>query len=235
MPYPRFIGKVDGEFTYLEDEELKHARVRRIKVGYKIEVNDLNGNVYIAQVEEISKKFLKARILNSLTIQDIDIKINLFLAVPNRLSKIDDLIEQISQLGVYSFTPVVVKTSALKEKDVLKKTEKWKKIALNSIKQCERLYPLKINNPITINDIPTSERNFLFYEREDKNTLKNYIGDKAKNINVILGNEGGFSEDEVRYLTQEKGFESVSLGKLILTMETAVIASICQINFVYNC
>lgn len=134
MAYPRFIGEIENNFAFLKEDELKHAKVRRIKEGYKIEINDLKGNIFLAQVEEMSKRYLKAKILEKLPSKELNIKINLFLAVPNKPSKIDDLIEPISQLRTYSLTPVITKTSALKEKDISKKLEKWKKIALNSIK-----------------------------------------------------------------------------------------------------
>ena len=232
MPYPRFIGKVENETAYLTEEEFHHAKVRRIKEGYKIEINDLNGNIFLAQVEEITKKYLKAKILEKIPAQDLDTKINLFLAVPNKLSKIDELIEPISQLGVFSLTPVITKNSSLKEKDIQKKLEKWQKIALNSIKQCERLYPVEINKPIKLKEITVSERNFLFYEREEENTLKNFLGDKASEINILIGNEGGFTKEEVEFLIR-KGYKTISLGKFILTMETAVITAICQTSFVY--
>ncbi|RUM48351.1 MAG: hypothetical protein DSY47_05575 [Hydrogenothermus sp.] len=232
MAYPRFIGEIENDFAFLKEDELKHAKVRRIKEGYKIEINDLKGNIFLAQVEEISKRYLKAKILEKLPSKELNIKINLFLAVPNKPSKIDDLIEPISQLGAYSLTPVITKTSALKEKDISKKLEKWKKIALNSIKQCERLYPLVINEPIKLKDIPKTERNFLFFEREENNTLKEFLGDKAENINILVGNEGGFVKEEVELLIK-KDYKTVSLGEHILTMETAVISAICQTNFVY--
>ena len=234
MAYPRFIGKIENDYAILENDEFHHAKVKRIKEGYKIEINDLQGNVYLTEVEEIGKKQLKAKILKKIPAQQNPLKIRLFQCMPNHLSKIDDLIEPISELGVYELVPVISKNSAVKEKDIIKKMKKWEKIALNSIKQCERLYPLKILEPIKFNEIQlNSNIGFIFYEREKENSLKNYLNKEVNSVSVIIGAEGGITEEELRF-AKEQGFESVSLGKNILRMETAVISGICQVNFVFS-
>jgi 16S rRNA (uracil1498-N3)-methyltransferase len=234
MAYPRFIGKIEGSYGFLTDEEFHHAKVKRIKKGYKIEINDLHGNVYLSEVEEIGKRELKAKILQKLPVEENPLKITLFQCMPNQLSKIDDLIEPVSELGVYELVPVISKNSAVKEKDVLKKIKKWEKIALNSIKQCERLFPVKVRKPIKFSEINlNSDIGFIFYEREKEQTLKNFIGKKANTVSVIIGAEGGITKDELNFAVK-KGFKSVSLGKNILKMETAVISSVCQVNFVFS-
>ena len=62
--------------------------------------------------------------------------------------------------------------------------------------------------------------------------LREFLGDEAENINILVGNEGGFIKEEVKLLIK-KDYKTVSLGEHILTMETAVISAICQTNFVY--
>jgi 16S rRNA (uracil1498-N3)-methyltransferase len=234
MAYPRFIGKVENGYGYLTDEEFHHAKVKRIKKGYKIEINDLHGNVYLSEVEEIGKKQIKVKIIEKTQVEENLLKITLFQCMPNHLSKIDDLIEPISELGVYQLVPVISKNSAVKEKDILKKKKKWEKIALNSIKQCERLYPLKISEPIKFNEINlNSDFGFIFYEREKEKTLKDFINKKANSVSIIIGAEGGITEDELK-LAIEKGFNSISLGKNILRMETAVVSAVCQVSFIFS-
>ena len=51
-----------------------------------------------------------------------------------------------------------------------------------------------------------------------------------KKINIVVGPEGGFSENEVNYLTK-KGYIRVSLGKRILRSETACFDLISKIAF----
>ena len=230
MGYLRFIGEKRGDFLILKDEELHHAKVRRIKLDEIIEVNSLDGNVYLGKVIEINKKYLKAEILKKLDINKRSTSIILYQVMPNKLSKIDDIIEAVSELGVDIFVPVVGEYSAVKEKDILKKFPKWEKKALNSIKQCKRLFPMKIEKPVDLKDIkPNSEFNIVFYEKEKNKSLKDFINNSFNSISVVIGNEGGFSEREIKLL-KEKGFISVSLGNNILRMETAIITALAQIQ-----
>ncbi len=234
MSYPRFIGRVEDGYAFLESDEFHHAvKVRRIKEGYRIEVNDLNGNVYLTEIERIEKKRVIAKVIEKLKVEEERLKITLFQCMPNHLSKIDDIIEPISELGVYKLVPVISKNTAVKEKDILKKIKKWEKIAINSIKQCRRLYPLKIEKPVRLKEIKTEDKiKIVFYEREREKTVKE-VKEKADSVSVLIGAEGGLTEEEIEIL-KEKGFETYSLGKNILRMETAIIVGICQVKFVIS-
>jgi len=226
--FPRFIGQVqDGKFI-IEGDEYHHAKVRRVREGHKIEINDLKGNIYRGEVIEITKKEIKGSVLHKIEAKENPIEIELFLGVPNRLSKIDELMEAITELGVKRFIPVITKNTAVKEKDIRKKIPKWEKISLNSIKQCGRLFPVEIKEPIYLKEIETEAgRKVLFYEKEKERRLE--VGVKCKKIAVVVGPEGGFTEGEVKLLLK-KGFTPYTLGNYILRMETAVITAICQVK-----
>ncbi|NPA57785.1 MAG: 16S rRNA (uracil(1498)-N(3))-methyltransferase [Aquificae bacterium] len=229
MGLARFIGQVkNGRFS-LEGEEYHHAKVRRIKEGQLIEVNNLQGEVFLCRVEEVGKKQIRGEVVGKVNPPEEKIRIELFLGMPNRLSKVDELIEPITELGVERLIPVITKNSAVKPQQVIKKLPKWEKISLNSIKQCGRLFPVKIEKPIKIGEIKTqAEKKVLFYEKERERSLT--AGESCKTAAVVVGGEGGFTEEEVRLL-EEKGFLPYSLGEYILRMETAVITSICQVKF----
>jgi len=201
MSYPRFIGRVKDRYAFLEGDEFHHAvKVRRIKEGYRIEVNDLNGNIYFTEVEKIEKKRVIAKVIEKLKIEEEKVKITLFQSMPNHLSKIDDIIEPISELGVYKLVPVISKNTAVKEKDILKKIKKWEKIAINSIKQCKRLYPLKIEKPVKLKEIESEDKiKIVFYEREREKTIKE-IKEKTDSVSVLIGAEGGLTEEEIESL-----------------------------------
>lgn len=226
----RLIGRREGELFYITDEELKHLRVLRLKPSDRVEINDLNGNVFEGEILEIDKKVAKVKPVRRLEAVDTPLKISLFLGMPNHLSKVDDLIEPISQLGVYRLVPVITKRSAVKEKDVLRKKDRWEKIALNSIKQCKRLFPVVVENPVDIHKINPEGLKLVFYENERVNKLKTMEFEKVDEVSVFIGPEGGFEEEEISMLKQ-KGFITLSLGDYILKMETAVIVSLCGLNF----
>ena len=72
------------------------------------------------------------------------------------------------------------------------------------------------------------------YENEEGTTIKDVLrgssSDKPRRIAVLIGPEGGFSEAEVRAVT-EAGGQSVSLGKTTLRTETACMAALAMIMY----
>ena len=54
--------------------------------------------------------------------------------------------------------------------------------------------------------------------------------EKGKSISILIGPEGGFSEQEINELTQQ-GFIRTSLGKRILRAETAAIYALSVIGY----
>ena len=89
------------------------------------------------------------------------------------------------------------------------------------------------------NDEPTdkafskkTQLKLIFFEEQKENNLKEVLTgfrDK-KNVVLLIGPEGGFSNDEVRAAV-EKGFIGTSLGPRILRTETAPIAAISIIQY----
>jgi len=105
-----------------------------------------------------------------------------------------------------------------------------KKIALNSIKQCKRPFPIIIEKPLKLYNIKSNDDlKVVFYEKEQQNKAKMLMNNNFKAASVFIGNEGGFKGEEIEYLKKE-GFIPLSLGDYILKMETAIIIGICQIK-----
>lgn len=233
MSYPLFIGKFEGDFLVLTDDEYHHAvKVRRLKEGDKVEVNDLQGNIYLGEILKIEKNKALIKPIQKQDIKIPDYKITLYQCMPNQLSKIDDIIEPISQLGVDRFVPVLSKNSAVKQSDVEKKIQKWEKIALNSIKQCRRLYPVSIDKPVKLSNINSyDDLKVVFYEKEYERKTKDLLGKTFQSCSIVIGNEGGFEKEEIKLLV-DKGFLPFSLGNYILKMETAIIVGVCQIKMI---
>ncbi|MBR2620468.1 MAG: RNA methyltransferase, partial [Firmicutes bacterium] len=77
------------------------------------------------------------------------------------------------------------------------------------------------------------------YENEDGTTIKDVLrevkastawAEGRNRIAVIIGPEGGFSDEEARMIVEEGG-RSVSLGKTTLRTETAGMAALSMIMY----
>ncbi|MFQ7473279.1 MAG: RsmE family RNA methyltransferase, partial [Anaerovoracaceae bacterium] len=63
-----------------------------------------------------------------------------------------------------------------------------------------------------------------------KDVLRLHSDKDIKSLAVIIGPEGGFSDDEASRIV-EAGGKSVSLGKTVLRTETAGIAAVSMIMY----
>lgn len=229
-----FTNNIDliNNIATLEDDELYHfSKVLRGQVGEQIEILCGDNNIYTAEVTSITKNFATAKIISaSPCLANPKENIVLFQGLP-KSDKLEFIVQKITELGVNKIIPFESNFTIAKNSFV--KMERLKKIAIEACKQCGRSKPIEIEQTIKLKNIEKYINNFdvvLFLnEKENPNEqIKKHIEKivKAKNIAIIIGAEGGFSDKEIEELIARKNIVSISLGKRILRTETASI-SIC--------
>ena len=76
-----------------------------------------------------------------------------------------------------------------------------------------------------------SDLNYVAYEKDANDVEGSFKGlEKGKSVTILVGPEGGFSEDEINMLVKQ-GFIRTSLGKRILRAETAAIYGLSVIGY----
>ena len=121
---------------------------------------------------------------------------------------------------------------------MIKKRERWQKIAFEASKQSERIHVPEIHPIIqfqelikqtVIYDLP-----LIFWEDENVNTLKRVIKENSKYSKIIylIGPEVGFSIEEVE-AAKKANITSASLGKHVVRSETTAIFAISIFNYHY--
>ncbi len=214
-------------------QDVNHVKnVLRKKVGEELIICDKdNCEDYLCKICELNEKQIECEIINTLE-SDIEpiTKVTIFQGLP-KSNKMELIIQKAVELGAYDIIPVEMKRCVVKldEKDKTKKIQRWQKISEVAAKQCGRNIIPKINNIVNIKNICNLIKEYdivlLAYENEKQNTIKKELQNLNKNnlkIAVIVGPEGGISEEEFSSLTQN-GAISVTLGKRILRTETVAI------------
>jgi 16S rRNA (uracil1498-N3)-methyltransferase len=119
----------------------------------------------------------------------------------------------------------VISARTIKRSNEVKK--RWLEIIKTATKQCGRSDIMNISEPIAYSDIfigNSSELKIIFYENS-LNKITKELFKPIKNISIVIGPEGGFTEEEVS-LANENGFIDLSLGDTVLRSSTALILSI---------
>ena len=145
--------------------------------------------------------------------------------------KPDRFIEAIKaavQLGVTKIIPIVSERAQYKSIN----HERIMKCIIESTEQSERLIPPILNEPIKLQDfILTPDIQQIIFANENEESIKiNSIKKFAISVAVMIGPEGGFSDNEQRMLLQNEKIVSVTLGETILRSEVAVSSLIACVN-----
>lgn len=226
----------DRAIRITDADDRKHmTKVLRLGVGDAVTISDSVQFEYTAEIAEIAKDYIEARILDKQRFaREPELKITLFQGIPKQ-GKLETIIQKTVELGVYSIVPVFTdRTVVTDHGNFRKKIERWQKIADEASKQCKRGIIPQIQKEITFQEMLKELAGFeliLFpYENEEERTIKDClreIKEKPHSAAVIIGPEGGFSDMEAEALI-DIGARSVSLGKTTLRTETAGMAAIAM-------
>lgn len=223
---------LNEDYIILDGDQFHHAKVVLRLVEKDNILITCNKETYLCEIDKIESEKIICKILSKEDInRESNININIYQAI-GKGNKMDLIIQKCTELGINKITPILTKRVIVKlsEEKLKNRKERYERISLEASKQSKRQNIPIIGDIISINDIKSKNLNnsvsLVAYENEDfkttklKEILKNL--DK-KNINIFIGPEGGWTEDEILYL-KSLGVISVSLGPRILRTETAPIA-----------
>ncbi len=141
--------------------------------------------------------------------------------------KFDLVVQKAVELGISRIQPLFTSRCDVRQNVKDSKSVRWRKIALESAKQCGRAKLMKIESPIEFTayiesfDIMRSgESRILFSERDGKSFSEIK---QSKKICAVIGPEGGWDDLELA-VAREHGFDLVTFGGRTLRAETAAIA-----------
>jgi 16S rRNA (uracil1498-N3)-methyltransferase len=228
-----------NQIIILDEFASHHAlRVMRVKVDDFLVLFNGDGFEYRGRVSDINKKTINVEILSKeKNNSESPININLFQSISSN-EKMDMVIQKATELGVNSIQPIFTSRSTIKLS--LDRTKKrlihWKQVSISACEQSGRSKIPTIKSPIEFDQISkgikTNSLNLLLHPdnlEESSNLPNEYSGD----INVFIGPEGGFSQDEVLLLKKQNCI-NIKLGPRILRTETAPLAIIAILQYKYG-
>lgn len=223
----------DNKFDLSADDLYHITRVMRMKTGDCVEIV-YNGEVYICELEIINNNInIFTKFKESKKEEDYIEKV---LIIPLlKENKIDLILQKATELGVSKIIPVIMERSIIKlekEKEN-KKIDRWNKICKEASEQSKRINIPIVTEVKKLKDLENeSGLKIVCSTKEKDNTIKKFLQSNKNNnkINIVIGPEGGISPKEEEYLNSI-GFESVSLGKNIMRVETVPIYVLSVINY----
>lgn len=218
----------ENKILITDKENIKHmSNVLRLQPNDLIEVSDGEKYEYVAQIMKVSKDNIECNIIESSAfIREPLRKVFLYQGIPKQ-SKMEYIIQKCVELGIYEVIPVFTERTVIHDKgNFNKKIERWQKISEEAAKQSKRGIIPKVHDSINFDEMLYKFKDIdlllFLYENEEKISIKDVLKSWKKNetIALIIGPEGGFSEEEAERL-RSLGAQFASLGKRILRTETA--------------
>jgi 16S rRNA (uracil1498-N3)-methyltransferase len=185
---------------------------------------------WLAKIEELNKKNgiikITKKLLDQKSSPDIWV-----LASPVKKEAFDLMIEKACELGAKTFIPVICEHTVVHKLN----QERLQAVAVEAAEQSERLDVMTVQ-PIT--DLRKYLRSYT-YDRKlmfciERVTVPSLVETALriakKPLAVLIGPEGGFSPQELDFISTFDYVLPVSLGTRVLKSETALIAALAVIT-----
>ncbi len=194
--------------------------------------NGVDGE-YLAKISQIYKKYIILIVVKK--IRDVETEIDLWiLFAPVKKTPTEYIIQKATELGASKIFPVITDRTNTKQINL----KRMQEIVIEASEQCERLTIPKIFDLRKLGDLIESwdKKRIILYGDEtirNQNEIKSgFQNIQSKSLGAILiGPEGGFSNDEINYLRKKPFIKPVDLGPRILRSDTAVISIIVLWHF----
>ncbi|HJK86477.1 MAG TPA: RsmE family RNA methyltransferase [Candidatus Megaira endosymbiont of Nemacystus decipiens] len=203
----------------IQDKLLHYLKqVMRLKSEQLIRIFNAQDGEFLAKIISIDKSAMLIKLDRK--IRNLYFNPPLILAIciikPERFS---EAIRSAIQIGVTKIIPVI--SSRTQFKSIAR--EKIQKIILQSIQQSERFKITELSPILTLTELMKEDIEQIIFANESENEPNKIkkITEFADKICVLIGPEGGFTEEEKELIKSNKNVRSVSLGSSVLRTETA--------------
>jgi 16S rRNA (uracil1498-N3)-methyltransferase len=217
---------IKNNLLTITDHRIVHqvGKVLRMWKEDRFHIFDEKGNEFLVEIIDINNRKILANVAGSIQNEtEPKIKVSLYQAIPKKPALFELVIQKATEIGVSEIYPLITERT---EKRRQGKFERNLTIAMEATEQSGRIKIPTIHHPVNYDDIIKKLPNaYIAYEYEDKKFLSDYDLSKAKEVQIIIGPEGGFSEKEIER-AQKAGAHPFTFGPRILRTETAAIASL---------
>ena len=229
--------EMGSDFMVLTGENAAHAKVLRLKSGEKVTVCDGCGREAVCTVSDVSPGQISLVVdSQGESCAEPSVCVSVYMAFAKG-DKLEHVIQKATELGAYEIIafPTSRCVSKPDEKSLIKKLERWQKIAASAAEQSGRGRIPKVDTVGSYKEAleraAQADVAILFYENEKATTLKMALQEKVYHtVSLLTGPEGGLEQREVEQ-AMEAGLRVCTLGSRILRCETAPLCALSAVMY----
>jgi len=211
------------------------VHVRRIKKGDIQNLLTKEGLLFKCTVTALSESTVSLYAIEKIS-SNINITPVILESCFPKGKKWDLIIRQATEAGVKEIKPVYSENSLIKldNKNLNNKMKRWNTIICEAMQQSGSQTITTLKNPVQLKELALNEHETgIFFHQEMINSLSISEIISSHNpkypIHLIIGPEGGLSENEVDNLVN-RGYYPAYLGQNVLRTETACISSVMVVK-----
>jgi len=215
-----------------------------MKAGERLVVFDGHGRELTAEIVGPDGDEIRLRKLHEGETPPLRCRIVLGQAIPKG-KNMELIVQKAVEIGAAEIAPIISDRTVvqLDSESTAQKQSKWQKIAIEAAKQCGQNWLPRVHAPKKLPEFfsSASEQSFdlrlIGSLQPDARHLKKILethssetGDRPRSVLMLVGPEGDFTPAELA-LARHHGCQPITLGPIILRVETAAIYCLSILSY----
>jgi 16S rRNA (uracil1498-N3)-methyltransferase len=234
----------DSRGLVLRGSEAHQARdVLRMEAGDKLVLFNGAGRELTAEITNVDDDEIRLRKLHESETAPLRCRIVLGQAIPKG-KNMDLIVQKAVEIGAAEIAPIISDRTVVRldSESASQKQTKWQQIAIEAAKQCGQNWLPRVHAPKKLAEFfSTSDQAFDLrligslqpdaqHLRKILETHSSEHGERPRTVLILVGPEGDFTPAELA-LARRYGCQPITLGPIILRVETAAIYCLSVLSY----
>lgn len=229
----------------LAGSEAHHARnVLRMKGGEKLVLFNGQGREITAEIVDLTGDEIRLRKLHEAETPPLRCRIVLAQAIPKG-KNMELILQKAVEIGAAEIAPIISDRTVVQvdSESAAQKQSKWQQIAIEAAKQSGQNWLPRVHTPKKLAElfsaaaVESFDLRLIGSLQPDAQQLKKVLADfssehqhRPRSVLMLVGPEGDFTPAELG-LARRHGCQPITLGPIILRVETAAIYCLSILSY----